>query len=147
MKISKISLTILILICAVGIAAAAELPDIKVAEGYNDLGNGSYFNEAKNIEMDIITEDLEDLDDYLKNDNDVKYTVTPGKLNYTFNFTDGVNEIVGVNELVKINNKEYLVEFWIDSNENITFDNFYDALDEFNKLNNLEPIDPSILDD
>lgn len=147
MKISKISLTILILICAVGIAAAAELPDIKVAEGYNDLGNGSYFNEAKNIEMDIITEDLEDLDDYLKNDNDVKYTVTPGKLNYTFNFTDGVNEIVGVNELVKINNKEYLVEFWIDSNENITFDNFYDDLDEFNKLNNLEPIDPSILDD
>ena len=51
MKISKISLTILILICAVGIAAAAELPDIKVAEGYNDLGNGSYFNEAKNIEI------------------------------------------------------------------------------------------------
>lgn len=147
MKISKISLTILILICAVGIAAAAELPDIKVAEEHNDLGNGSYFNEAKNIEMDIITEDLEDLDDYLKNDSDVKYTVTPGKLNYTFNFTDGVNEIVGVNELVKINNKEYLVEFWIDSNENITFDNFYDALDEFNKLNNLEPIDPSILDD
>ena len=87
------------------------------------------------------------MDDYLKNDSDVKYTVTPGKLNYTFNFTDGVNEIVGVNELVKINNKEYLVEFWIDSNENITFDNFYDALDEFNKLNNLEPIDPSILDD
>ena len=147
MKISKITLVILILTCAVGIAAAAEFPDIKVAEGYTDLGNGSYSNEAKNIEMDIITEDLEELNDYFENDSDVKYTTTPGKLNYTFNFTDGVNEMVGVNELVKIGDKQYIIEFWIDSNENIPFDNLYDNLDEFNKLNNLEPIDPSTLDD
>ena len=118
MKISKISLAILILICAVGIVAAADLSDIKVAEGFDDLGNGSYTNEAKNIEMEIITEEFKEMEDYFENDDDVKYTITPGKLNNTFNFTDGVNEMVGVNELVKIGDKKYIVEFWVDSNEN-----------------------------
>jgi hypothetical protein len=148
MKISKISLAILILICAVGIVAASELPDFKLADGYNDLGNGSYTNEAKNIELDIISgKNIEDLDDYFENDSDVKHTTTPGKLNNTFNFTDGVNEVVGIDELVKINDTSYVIEFWINSNETVPLDNLYDALDEFNKLNNLEPLDPSILDD
>lgn len=145
MKISKISLAILILICAVGIVAAADLSDIKVAEGFDDLGNGSYTNEAKNIEMEIITEEFKEMEDYFENDDDVKYTITPGKLNNTFNFTDGVNEMVGVNELVKIGDKKYIVEFWVDSNENVTLDNLYDALEEFNKLNSAEPVNPAIL--
>lgn len=147
MKISKISLAILILICAVGIVAAADLSDIKVAEGFDDLGNGSYTNEAKNIEMEIITEEFKEMEDYFENDDDVKYTITPGKLNNTFNFTDGVNEMVGVNELVKIGDKKYIVEFWVDSNENVTLDNLYDALEEFNKLNSAEPVNPAILND
>ena len=148
MKISKISLAILILICAIGIVAASELPDFKLADGYDDLGNGSYTNEAKNIKLDIISgKYLEDLDDFFENDSDVKLSTTPGKLNNTFNFTDGVNEAIGVNELVKINDTQYVIEFWINSNETVPLDNLYDALEEFNKLNNLEPIDPSILDD
>ena len=38
MKLIKISLAILILICAVGMVAAVELSDIKAAEGFEDLG-------------------------------------------------------------------------------------------------------------
>ena len=148
MKISKISLAIVILICAIGIAAATDLPDIKVAEGYKDLGDGSYTNEAEHIEMEIMTEkDLEDLNEVFKNDSAVKFTTTPGKLNSTFNFTDGVNEMVGVNEVVKIDNKSYVIEFWKDSHDNVTLDKLFDSLEEFNKLNNLEPINPSNLND
>ena len=38
MKLTKISLAILILICTVGMVAAVELSDIKAAEGFEDLG-------------------------------------------------------------------------------------------------------------
>ena len=148
MKITKISLAILILICAIGIASAATIPDIKVADGFKDLGDGSYTNDADNIDIDMMDEkDIKDLKGAFENDSDVKYTTTPGKLNNTYNFTDGVNKLTGVNELVKINDKEYVIEFTVDSIENdVPLDKLYDALEEFNKLNNLEPIDPSTLD-
>ena len=81
-----------------------------------------------------------------ENDTGVKYTVVPGKLNNTFNYTDGVNEEVGVDELVKINGKEYVIEFFAYNEDNVSIDKIYDAVEEFNKLNNLTPIDPSILE-
>ncbi len=147
MKITKISLTILILICAMGIVTAASISDIKVTNGFEDLGDGSYTNDAENINIDIMDEkDLDDLKAAFENDSSVKYTLTTGKLNYTFNFTDGVNELMGVNELVKINDKEYVIEFTSYSDDNIPLDKIYDTLEEFNKINNLEPIDPSTLD-
>ena len=40
MKLTKISLAILILICAVGMVSAVELSDIKVADGFKNLGAG-----------------------------------------------------------------------------------------------------------
>lgn len=148
MNITKISLAILILICAIGIVAAAEVSDFKVADGYKDSGLGTYFNEDETIEIDIEDEkDIEDLNYAFKNDSDVKYTVNPGKLNNTFNFTDGVNEGVGVLELVKINDKNYVIEVWINTDtKNVTMDQLYDTLEEVNKLNNIEPLDISILD-
>ena len=137
----------LILICAIGIASAASVSDMKVADGFKDLGEGSYTNDADKINIDIMDEkDIENISGTFENDSAVKYTITPGNLNYTYNFTDGVNEITGVNELVKINNKEYIVEFTFDTVDNISLDKIYDALKEFNKLNNLEPIDPATLD-
>ena len=81
-----------------------------------------------------------------ENDTGVKYTVVPGKLNNTFNYTDGVNEEAGVDELVKINGKEYVIEFFAYNEDNVSIDKIYDAVEEFNKLNNLTPIDPSILE-
>jgi len=137
----------LILICAIGIVAAANVSDIKVAAGFENLGDGNYKNDANDIGIDILDEkDLKDLKISFENDSSVKYSTTPGKLNNTFNFTDGVNELIGVNELVKINNKEYVIEVSVESDENVALDELYDTLEEFNKLNNLEPIDPSTLE-
>ena len=89
---------------------------------------------------------MKPLKSIFENDSGVKYTVVPGKLNNTFNYTDGVNEEVGVDELVKINGKEYVIEFFAYNEDNVSIDKIYDAVEEFNKLNNLTPLDPSILE-
>ena len=89
---------------------------------------------------------MKPLKSIFENDTGVKYTVVPGKLNNTFNYTDGVNEEVGVDELVKINGKEYVIEFFAYNEDNVSIDKIYDAVEEFNKLNNLTPLDPSILE-
>ena len=147
MKLTKISLAILILICAVGMVSAVELSDIKVADGFENLGAGNYANDANNINIDIINEkDVKPLKSIFENDTGVKYTTVPGKLNNTFNYTDGVNEQAGIDELVKINDKEYVIEFYAYNDDNVSIDKIYDALEEFNKLNNLTPIDPSTLE-
>ena len=110
MKLTKISLAILILICAVGMVAAVEISDIKVADGFENLGGGNYANDANNINIDIINEkDVKPLKSIFENDTGVKYTTVPGKLNNTFNYTDGVNEQAGIDELIKINDKEYVI--------------------------------------
>ena len=86
MKLTKISLAILILICAIGMVAAVELSDIKAAEGFEDLGEWYYENDANHINIDIIDEKkVKPLKSIFENDSGVKYTVVPGKLNNTFN--------------------------------------------------------------
>lgn len=147
MKVTRICLAMIILICAIGIVAAEEVSDIKVATGYENLGNGSYTNNAENIAIDIYSEkEIGNLSEEVTNDTDAKYTVMPGKLNNTFNFTDGINEMTGIVELVKIDEQEYSITFSTDTNSaSASLDKIYDVLEEFNKLNNLEPLDPSTL--
>lgn len=54
--------------------------------------------------------------------------------------------MTGIVELVKIDEQEYSITFSTDTNSASTsLDKIYDVLEEFNKLNNLEPLDPSTL--
>jgi hypothetical protein len=146
MKIQKIFLGILIVICTIGIVAAADISDMKVANGYENLGSGSYDNLADSISIDIYDEG-KNLKERFENRSDFNFTISTGKINDTFKFNDGINEMVGITEVVEIDGKPYAVDFWTDSNEkDIDLDKFYDALTEFNKLNNLTPINPSTLD-
>ena len=118
------------------------------ADGYVNLEDGTYGNEAEDIQIDVYNGSADELDDYFKNDDDLKISVEKGKLNNTFNFTDGTNNMLGIVELVEIDGKHHVIEFWTDTNANDTsLDRFYDALEEFNKLNDLTPIDPKTLDD
>ena len=50
MKLTKIGF-VLLLIFAIGIVSAATVSDIKVADGYKDLGEGSYTNDADKINI------------------------------------------------------------------------------------------------
>ena len=145
MKIQKILLGLMIVICTIGIVAAADIPDMKVANGYENLGNGSYDNLADNISIDIYDEG-KNLKECFENHSDFNITISTGKINNTIEFNDGINEMVGITEAVEIDGKAYAVDFWTNSDEDIDFDKFYDALTEFNELNNLTPINPSTLD-
>ena len=148
MKTAKIILAALILLCTVGMAAAVDIGDMKTTDGYVNLEDGTYGNEAEDIQIDVYNGSADELDDYFKNDDDLKISVEKGKLNNTFNFTDGTNNMLGIVELVEIDGKNHVIEFWTDTNANDTsLDRFYDALEEFNKLNDLTPIDPKTLDD
>ena len=170
MEIRKISLAICILICTIGIVVAADVSDFKVPWGYENIGNGSYTNDWENIEIDISSqkdiedlektlendsdldamseEDMGSLEDMFKNDTESNYTVGAGKLNNTFNYTDGINEVIGVNELVKINGENYVIEVWFSSDtKDVSMDKLFDTLEEINSLNNIEPLDISSLDD
>ena len=152
MKSSKIILAALILICAIGIVAAADIDNMKVPDGFEAIGSGGYLNE-ENIQINIETESfhdkgVDDLGDYLENDTDDKYTVVPGKINNTFNFTDGVNDVVGLVELVEIDNETWCIHvLCFDELNESNLDAFTEALEEFNKVNDLTPIDPSTYDD
>ena len=142
MKFSKILIAALLLICAIGIVSAAALPEIQVPNTFKDLGDGSYSNEADGIDIDIYNDT--DLKDHFANDTAVKNTVAAGKINNTYTFTDGVNDISGINELVTINGEQFVIE--ISTQGNFTdsqLDKFYNALEEVNKLNKLTPEDPS----
>jgi hypothetical protein len=61
-----------------------------------------YENDANNINIDIIDEkEVKPLKSIFENDSGVKYTTVAGKINNRFNYTDGVNEQAGIDELVK----------------------------------------------
>lgn len=140
MKISKILVLGLILVCAVGIVSATDISKLKMPDNYLNLGDGTYGSEVDDVEIDIYAENV---NEYFKNNTDMNFTVKPGKFNNTFEYTDGINNYIGVSEMVKINNKPMAITFWTESNATVNLDKYYDALKQVNELNNLTPIDPT----
>lgn len=144
MKISKIFIGALILICAMGVVCATDITKLQMPENYMNLGDGSYGSEVDDVEIDVFVEDVENS---VKNDTSINYTVVPGKIKNTFNFTDGINNETGVLEIVKINNKPAVITFWTETGSNSSdLQRFNDALKEVNKLNKFEPLDPATID-
>ena len=79
-------------------------------------------------------------------DSSVNYTIVPGKIKNTFNFTDGVNNMTGIVEIVKIDDKPVAITIWGDiGGKNTDLEKFTSQLEEVNKLNKLEPVDTSTL--
>lgn len=138
-NMKKILLFVLVLVCTVGIVAAADIGNLKVSDGFDNLGNGSYSNSADKIEIDVFDKDV---DDFFKNSTDVNYTVVPGATPNTFNFTDGVNNETGVVELIELDGKKMTVSFWTDYNgSHVDLKKYDDALNKFNQLNNVTPLE------
>lgn len=138
-NMKKILLFVLVLVCTVGIVAAADIGNLKVSDGFDNLGNGSYSNSADKIEIDVFDKDV---DDFFKNSTDVNYTVVPGATPNTFNFTDGVNNETGVVELIELDGKKMTVSFWTDYNgSHVDLKKYDDALNKFNQLNNVTPME------
>ena len=106
-------------------------------------GDGVYVlydssNYADEI-LSVVKFNEHDWDDYITNDTDNQYTVFKDD-NNTYNYTDrSINEI-GSFELVEFDGSKFIIDFaktGSDSDLSYTYGNLVD----FNKLNNLTPIE------
>lgn len=126
----------------IGAVYAADSTSFTPPENFEDIGDGVYvlYDSLKNADeiLSVVKFNQHDWDDYTTNDTDNKYTVY--KDNNTYNYTDGsVNEI-GSFELIEIDGDKFIIDFaktGADSDLKDTYDNLL----EFNKLNNLTPIE------
>ena len=143
MKISRILITALILICAIGIVSATDINKLQMPSDFTNAGGGTYANDPAGVEIDVYKDHATD---FIKNDSSLKYTVVPGKIKNTFNFTDETNNMTGIVEIVKIDDKPVAITIWGDiGGKNTDLEKFTSQLEEVNKLNKLEPVDASTL--
>ena len=101
------------------------------------------------FELDDINETDEDSEDVAENhafanNTDFNYTVVPGDINNTFNFTDELNKMYGCVELIEINNHKYTVMIWGNTGTpDEIINNATQCLEKLNELNDFKPIDTS----
>ena len=143
MKIGKILIGICIMLIFIGAVYAATPNDFKAPSNLKPIGTNAFVDgNGHNI----------DFCSYEDNkgiwfENDTGYIVGPYSKNATF-FAyvdesdvdpDGI-EGVGVLEVVEVNGEKLIINSWT-PNDNEGIDDTYNALLEFNKLNNLKPLD------
>ena len=164
MKLSKIMILAITLFLAVGIVAAVDVSDLKAPsnfksdDGYFYETNALGLMDENGVVIDIFTDkDLElaknatnateqSFSDYFVNDTKLKYTVESTDDANIFSFEDGVNELKGYVELVKIGDEQVVIESSVSSNaSDDSLNKSLDSLKEFNELNNFELLDPSSL--
>ena len=168
MKFSKVLILAITLILAVGIVAAADLNDLKAPSNFKFDGNSSFYQtnilgleEEDGISIEVITkENIEDeiaslpdsdasnfeefIGQIYKNNTDLKYSLEPTSDENIFFYEDGINEVKGHTELVKIGDEVCAIESTIDSNaSDDKINQSLEAIKELNKLNNFEPLDYS----
>lgn len=148
MKIWKIIATISILFLLIGVVSATDIDNLKMPDGWKAIGGGSYHEEGlspgqgtgRNMMIQEMFDDLKE--EYFVNHTDEDYYAYPNTDN-TFNYTDGMNSDYGCFEVVNIDGKDYFIVF----STNIDYEleegspTTYDLMLEFNKLNNLEPVE------
>ena len=132
----KIIIGISLLFILLGSAAATdEIDSLKSPTGYDNIAAGIADN-SDNENIYIYIGDME----YNKEifDNTTDYTVTLIEDNI-YKFVDTNLKDSGVQEKIKINNKEYLVSIIDEESTDTDFDAMLNSIKEFNKLNNFEP--------
>lgn len=140
--LKRVILLLIISMALIGAVSAADQTSFKVQSEFEDLGDGVYviYDAFKNADEILSVVEFNDHDwkDYTTNDTENKYVVT-GE-NNTYNFTDGSVNEVGSFELIEVDGDKFIVDYAKTGNEdglNQTFTN----LMEFNKLNNVTPIE------
>lgn len=130
----------------VGAVFAADTNNFKTPDNFEDLGDGVYVlykSDHKNADviLSIVEYKEHDWNDYTTNDTKNDYTVFKGE-NNTYNFVDGSVNEKGSFELIEFNGAKFIIDFsktGIDNDNDFTVT--FDKLIEFNKLNNVTPIE------
>ena len=140
--LKRVILLLIISMALIGAVSAVDQTSFKVQSEFEDLGDGVYviYDAFKNADeiLSVVEFNEHDWKDYTTNDTENKYVVT-GE-NNTYNFTDGSVNEVGSFELIEVDGDKFIVDYAKTGNEdglNQTFTN----LMEFNKLNNVTPIE------
>ena len=143
---NKIILGTILLFLLIGSAAAFEINSLKTVDDYADWDANGYSNYTTNSNRYFLVEKISTFDDDFKdewfnNHPEYEYTaqLTEGNIYYiednTFNF-------YGYQEVVEIDGDNYMVS--INQNSKLSpgeKDLYLNDLKEFNKLNNLEPVE------
>lgn len=140
----KIIFVLIFSLVAIGSVFAADATSFSVPANFEDVGDGVFvmYDSLKNpIQILSVVEFTEyDAEDYLTNDSDNNYSVFKAD-NDTFNFIDGSVDEEGSFEIIEIDGVKYIVDFAKPGFEDGKFDETFQNLMEFNKLNNITPLD------
>lgn len=140
----KIAICLILSLFLIGFVSAANVANFKLPDGFDDVGDGVYikYDSSKKPEQTfaIINYTKYDAQDYLKNDTKYGYTVY-NATNNTFNFVDEKLNEKGSIEIIEVNGQKYIVESWnAIGSDNKDFTATFNNLLEFNKMNNVTPI-------
>lgn len=144
--IIKITLGISILLLLLGSAAAFEVKDLKTIQDYKSWDNNGYSNYTTNSNRYFLVEKIASFDDsfkdeWFKNHTDIKFKTFPVGDNIFYAEDDNFH-FYGYEEVVNIDGDYYMVSINQNSKLSPGEQNTYlNDLKEFNKLNNLEPVE------
>lgn len=136
---TKVILAALILFLTIGIVVATNIDDFKVPDGYNALKDGCSAYTTNGDRMIYVEKASGDYKtDWFTNTSDMTVCDVG---NNTYSYADDRLEIYGYQEIVVIDGVDYIVSVNQNSKLSPGEETLYlKDLQEFNKLNNLEPI-------
>lgn len=145
-KITKIIIGISMLFLLLCSAAAFEINTLKTLDDYNTWDNNGYSNYTTNSNRYFLVEKITDFDDDFKTEMftshpEDKYTAELVEGNI-YKIADDIFSFYGYQEVVEIDGTNYMVS--INQNSRLSpgeESDFLNDLNEFNKLNNLEPLE------
>ncbi|WP_405307047.1 hypothetical protein [Methanobrevibacter sp.] len=139
----KLIVCLVFFLMMISAVSAVNHNDFTAPDDFKKIREDAYvlYGTLKNADelLSIVEYTEYDWNDYTHNDTEYKYTVFKGE-NNTFNYTDYKINEVGSFELVESQGNKYIIDFSIigdDTHLNKT----YAHLLEFNRLNNIGPIE------
>ena len=144
---TKIITILTLLLLTIGIAAATDINNMKVPDGWEATGGGSYHEigdspgqgSGQNMMIQKWSDSFKE--EFYENHTDEQYMVTDTG-NNTYMFIDDLNADAGSFEVVEIDGEKYFVLFTTVDNydtEEIADTSLF--MQEFNELNNLHPVE------
>ena len=129
----KMVIFLVILLLSIGIVSAAKLSDVKTVNGFTTKSD----NFATNGDFGLSVGKYDKSSDYnILFKNESGYSV---KVSDISNYTDKISNNVGCMEIVEINGEPTLIEIYCNGSD---INKCNDYMLEFNKINNLKPINP-----
>ena len=138
----KILLFLILGMMLIGAVNAVDQSSFKTPNNFESIGDGVFvlYDSFKNADeiLSVVKFNQHDWDDYTTNDTENKYVVH--EVNKTYNYTDSTVNEIGSFELIEVEGNKFIIDFAKNGVEN-DLKNTYKNLIEFNKLNNVTPIE------